>query len=85
MSGTTYCAKCRRKTPNRNVTVRRAKNGRMYQTGTCTVCGKGKSMFVSGSSRQKGRRGDGLIGNVLGLPNGKIPILGDIPLIGGLF
>ena len=81
MSGTTYCVKCRRKTPNRNVTVRRAKNERKYQTGTCTVCGKGKSMFVSGSSR----RGDGLIGNVLGLPNGKIPILGDIPLIGGLF
>ena len=74
-----YCVKCRRKTPSRNVTVRRAKNGRMYQTGT--VCGKGKSMFVSGSSR----RGDGLIGNVLGLPNGKILILGDIPLIGGLF
>ena len=63
------------------MTVRRAKNGRMYQTGTCTVCKKGKSKFVSGSSR----RGDGLIGNVLGLPNGKIPILGDIPLIGGLF
>ena len=76
-----YCVKCRRKTLNRNVTVRRAKNGRMCQTGTCTVCGKGKSTFVSRGSR----RGDGLIGNVLGLPNGKIPILGDIPLIGGLF
>ena len=81
MGGTTYCVKCRKKTTSRNVTVRRAKNGRMYQTGTCTVCGKGKSMFVS----RGGRRGDGLIGNVLGLPNGKIPILGDIPLIGGLF
>ena len=81
MSGTMYCVKCRRKTPSRNVTVRRAKNGRMYQTGTCTVCGKGKSMFVP----RGGRRGDGLIGNALGLPNGKIPILGDIPLIGGLF
>ena len=80
-----YCVKCRRKTPSRNVTVRRAKNGRMYQTGTCTVCGKGKSMFVSGGSRRKGRRGDGLLGKALGLPNGKIPFLGDIPLIGGLF
>ena len=80
-SRTTYCVKCRRKTPSRNVTVRRAKNGRMYQTRTCTVCGKGKSTFVP----RGGRLGDGLIGNVLGLPNGKIPILGDIPLIGGLF
>ena len=84
-----YCVKCRRKTPSRNVTVRRAKNGRMYQTGTCTVCGKGKSMFVSEDGRtggrKSGRRGDGLFGNALGLPNGKIPILGDIPLIGGLF
>ena len=85
MSGTSYCVKCRKKTPSRNVTVRRAKNGRMYQTGTCTVCGKGKSMFVSQDGRTGSRRGDGLIGNVLGLPNGKIPILGDIPLIGGLF
>ena len=85
MSGTTFCVKCRRKTPNRNVTVRRAKNGRMYQTGTCTVCGKGKSTFISRDGRTGSRRGDGLIGNVLGLPNGKIPILGDIPLIGGLF
>ena len=85
MSGMMYCVKCRRKTPSRNVTVRRAKNGRMYQTGTCTVCGKGKSTFISRDGRTGSRRGDGLIGNVLGLPNGKIPILGDIPLIGGLF
>ena len=46
MSGTMYCVKCRRKTPSRNVTVRRARNGRMYQTGTCTVCGKGKAGWV---------------------------------------
>ena len=77
-SGDIYCVKCRRKTANKNVSVKRAKNGRLYQTGTCGVCGKRKSMFIS-------RSGSGLIGNALGLPNGKVPILGDIPLIGGLF
>ena len=76
-----YCVKCKKKTGTRNVTVKRAKNRRMYQTGTCTVCGKQKSMFVT----QGVTRGRGVLGKALGLPNGKVPFLGDIPLIGGLF
>ena len=83
-----YCVKCRRKTASKNVSVRQAKNGRVYQTGTCAVCGKRKSMFVSrsgGIGRGGKSRGRGLIGNSIDLSNRKVPILGDIPLIGGLF
>ena len=67
-TGGTHCVKCRRKTASKNVSVRQAKNGRVYQTGSCAVCGKRKSTFVSHSGRE-------LIGNALGLPNGKVPIL----------
>ena len=70
-----YCVKCRRKTASKNVSVKQAKNGGVYQTGTCAVCGKRKSMFVS-------RDGRGLFGNALGLPIGKVPILSEIPLNG---
>ena len=31
------------------------------------------------------KEGDGLLGKLLGLPGGKVPVVGDIPLIGALF
>ena len=79
-----YCLKCKTKLGTRNVTSKIAKNSRVYQIGDCIVCGKQKSMFV----RQGVTRGQGVLGEALDLPNGKVPMLGDIgdiPLIGGLF
>ena len=76
-----YCVKRKKKIGTRNVTSKIAKNGRVYQIGDCIVSGKQKSMFV----RQRVVRGRGVLRKALGLPNGKVPILGDIPLISGLF
>ena len=76
-----HCAKCKMKTGTRNVTSKVAKNGRVYQIGDCVVCGKQKSMFV----RQRVVRCRGILGKAFDLLTGKVPILGDIPLIGGLF
>jgi len=44
-----------------------------------------KALSQRGSGMKRRRRGNGLIGKLAGLPGGKIPILGDIPLIGSLF
>ena len=76
-----YCVKCMTKTGTKNVTSKIAKSGRVYQIGDCIVCGKQKSTFV----RLGVTRGRGVLGKALDLPNGKVPILGDIPMIGGLF
>lgn len=73
-----YCVKCKRKTATRGLQKKLTKNGRYYLSGTCTSCGRKKSRFIS-------MKGHGLIGKALGLKNGKIPILGDIPLLGALF
>ena len=72
-----YCVRCRGKTPTQNVKYTQTKNGRHLLKGTCAVCGSKKSQFISA------KQGKGLIGKALGI--GKVPILGDLPLIGGLF
>ena len=75
-----YCVKCKRKTPTvSGVKVVNTKNGKYQGRGTCSVCHKKKCWFVSDSV------GKGLLGKVFGLPGGKVPGLGDIPILGALF
>lgn len=54
-------------------------NGRSRIVGV-TPSGHKVSRFIS-----KQMAGSGLIGKALGMPDGKIPVLGDIPLLGMLF
>ena len=72
-----YCVKCKRSTPTANVKVVKTKNGQYQEKGVCSVCRSKKCRFVSKKD------GQGLLGKALGI--GKIPILGDIPLLGALF
>jgi hypothetical protein len=70
-----YCVKCKKQT-SFDPQLFRTKNNRLILKGLCKVCGKMKSRFVSK------KEGEGLLGNLFKLPGGKIPVLGDIPLIG---
>lgn len=74
-----YCVKCKQHTPTSNAHVVRTKNKLYRLTGKCEVCGTMKSKFLSKN------QGEGILGNLLGAPGGKLPILGDIPILGALF
>ena len=50
--------------------------------GKCINCDTKKYRFVSKKDVQNG---SGLIGKLLGLPGGKVPVLSSIPLVGALF
>jgi hypothetical protein len=54
------------------------KNNKLILKGKCKICGKMKSKFISK------KEGEGLLGKLFKLPGGKIPVLGDIPLIGNI-
>lgn len=56
-------------------------SGKRYRIVGMTPSGYTVSRFISKNEAQ----GSGLIGQALGMPGGKIPILGDIPLLGMLF
>jgi hypothetical protein len=64
-------------------------NGR-YRLQGVTPSGKVVSKFIDRAEydrrkNKKGKKdGDGLLGNLLGLPDGKIPLLSDIPGLGAL-
>ena len=68
--------------------------------GTCATCGVKKQKFIPSNgmmpqprpvtTKPRGRKkanqtGEGIIGTLLGLPGGQVPVLGQIPLIGALF
>ncbi len=74
-----YCVIDKKKLPC-TVHVERMRNGRYRFAGTCPN-GHKVSQFVTRAEAQ----GSGLLGNLLGLPNGRVPVLSDLPLIGGLF
>jgi len=74
-----YCFKCKKKTPTNNPHMVTLSNGRHAINGTCSNCGTKKFQFVSEKD------GNGLLGNLLGLPGGNIPGLSSLPLISGLF
>ena len=69
-----YCVKCKRKTNSSQTQIVKTKNNKYISKGICRSCGCKTSTFV----------GSGLLGKALNLKDGKIPILGDIPLIGPL-
>lgn len=74
-----YCVKCKKHTLfDGEPQLFRTKNNRLLLKGLCKVCGKQKTRFVSK------KEGEGLLGKLFKLPGSKIPILGDIPLIGKL-
>jgi len=79
MSHPITCMKCRKVTETQNASGIVTANGRYRMHGQCIHCGTNKSKFVS---RQ---HAEGILGNLFGLPGGKIPILSDIPLVGALF
>jgi hypothetical protein len=73
-----YCARCKKKTPNQAEHLETSKTGRHLLKSTCGVCGAKKSSFASGAGQKKG---DGLfgglpfIGNTLdNLANGAISV-----------
>ncbi len=74
-----YCVKDKMKLPC-TVHIEQMKNGRYRLAGTCPN-GHKVSQFITKQQAQ----GSGLLGNLLGMPDGKIPLLSDLPLIGGLF
>lgn len=71
-----YCLKCKDHTGTVNA-EHVQKNGRHAIVGHCSVCGSKKHVFV------KAHEAAGILGKLFGMD--KIPILGDIPLLGALF
>lgn len=80
MSDSTYCVKCRRKTPDVNPQVIATANNRRALKSTCKVCGTKKTRFLSGNppggppinrvrkskSRSKKRSGGSVWGSTIG-------------------
>lgn len=58
-----YCARCKKKTPNQAEHLETSKTGRRLLKSTCSVCGSKKSSFASGAS-SKDKSGDGLFGSL---------------------
>lgn len=78
------CMKCKVKTGNENPQIAKTKNNHPVIHSKCSKCGKNKIKMMSKADFQNGQKGEGLLGSLLGLPGGKIPGLGSIPLIGDL-
>lgn len=74
-----YCIKCKDYTDTKNIHHVTLKNGTHAIQGNCAICGTKKTRFISK------KQGEGLLGSLLGLPDGKIPLLGDLPIVGQLF
>ncbi len=87
-----YCLRCKSHTKTSDMQVSSIsthykKGPRAGQTierpaviGVCDSCGSRKVKFVKSA-----KDGEGLLGSLLGLPGGQVPLLGQLPLIGGLF
>jgi len=73
-----HCLKCKKVTQTVEGKSEQTASGRYRVHGGCAECGGRKSKFVNQQT------GEGLLGKLLGAPGGKLPILGDIPLIGNL-
>ena len=78
-----YCVKCKSKQVWKNrPKLGKTKNNRVALTGHCNKCNTKMMRFIGKNDLQSG---NGLVGKLLGLPGGKVPGLGSIPLIGALF
>lgn len=71
-----YCLRCKSHTGTTNA-KHVQNNGRHAIVGNCSDCGCKKHIFV------KAHEANGLLGKLFGMD--KIPVLGDIPLLGALF
>jgi hypothetical protein len=80
-----HCMRCKSVTPTHSHQLARTINGRPLLYGKCKHCNGGKTKFLSKSEFQSSQKGEGILGNLLGLPGGKVPILSSLPLIGALF
>ena len=77
-----YCTKCKSKQKIFGAQLSKTKNNRYIVKGTDQY-GHKVNTFVSKDFAAQ--HGEGLLGQALGLPNGEIPILSKIPLLGMLF
>lgn len=62
-----YCVKCKKKTSDGPVTIKKTKNGRLMKTAKCEVCGTMKHVFVKKDEMKGGcdcQEGEG-IGDVI--------------------
>jgi len=75
-----YCVQCKAKVPIHDAKVIETANHRYRLTGIDQY-GHHTSQFIS----RNAAHGSGLIGQLLGMPGGKIPILSDLPMIGSIF
>ena len=79
---TAQCMKCKKQQPwSGKPNLVRTKNNRVALSGACSRCGTKMFRFIGKNELQSG---SGLLGKLLGLPGGKIPVLSNIPLIGAL-
>ncbi len=75
----TYCVKCKKVTAfSGEPKLHRTKNDRLILKGVCVTCNKIKRTF------EIKKEGKGLSGKLFKLPSNKIPVLGDIPIIGSI-
>ena len=65
-----YCVKCKKRTPDNNLSAKITKNKKPYVQTTCTICKKLKSQFVS----VKAIQGSGVLSQLFK----NIPILNKI-------
>lgn len=77
-----YDVKAKRKAEILNPQLARTKNNRYVIVGTSSLTGNRIQTFVSNKAIQQAQRGDGFIGDMLGI---RIPVLGDIPLLNRIF
>ena len=78
-----WCVKCRSHRSWQNKPkLGKTKNNRVALAGKCNHCNTKMVRFVSNNELQSG---NGLLGKLLGLPGGKVPGLGSIPILGALF
>lgn len=58
---TSYCVRCRTKTPSTGSTLTKTKNNKMMEKSKCAKCGTTKCKFIS-----SGKKGKGPFGSILG-------------------
>ena len=78
-----HCLSCKKKTGG-SLQLGRTANDKLMLVGNCGKCGRRKTRIVSKRDYEAGQRGEGLLGSLLGLPGGKVPVLGNLPLVGDL-
>ena len=74
--------KCRGQSVMVNPQIGLDKKGKYLARGKCKKCGCNMCRYVSKDTLEE-LEGNGLLGSIFGID--KIPVLGDIPILGALF